>query len=1083
MGGMSFNKTVAVFIVVLSSALFSYGQVVRDSTLGNMKGATLAGPNIQINADLGQQVGTNLFHSFNQFNIQNGQTATFNGPVGVQNILTRVTGGLPSTLDGTLRSTMNGANFFFVNPAGIIFGPNVQLDITGSFAATTADFLRLTDGGVFSAVQPNDDVLTTATPSRFGFSDPGAQITNLTLDGSGGNQPVLTVQTGKSVTLAGGNININNGRLEAPTGRVNVIAVRDGELGLDAADVDSAVDTAAVTAQGDVVIEQGSDIIVDGAPAGRIAAFGQDVSIVDSNFFAFNTGSGNGGGIEISAAAQLLIHNSQIRTMGAINPDLLSVTIDIDHAFISDLDVALINPKGNVIVLFSNVGGDGDNFKGTLTDSAFNRVEFGVAPFAGSFRPQDRLSDLSGLGTEGQWRLAIADFGPDDTGQLNAWALTFGNQVFNSMDVPVTIPDPPDPDPDPNVTEQAVFSTIQIPVLDIPTGRAGDVTLSAGGDLTITGNSIIFSRTAGSADAGAINLSATGDLSIFGNNHVVLNSASSRSGASGAMALTGTNLFITDAIMTSESDDSGAAGSITFNATDLIRIDNTIVSTSAFGTGDSATFEAHAPRMEIVRSDIRSGTASPFAAAGAAGEIKLLIDDHLIVRNASSISTTTFNNGAGGDIFVMAALLEILSESTIEATNNGAGDSGAIHITATDILIDGFGGTGLNTTAFGTGDAGSISVATKNLELRRIAGIKSESQNNNSGRAGDISIVADGTILLDARGGVIDPTFNFAARGEISSDTSGSADAGTINITTGELIVADSFAITTSSKGRGNAGSITINADHLTVNSLLNRNVQGVFSSEIRSITEDTFGDVAASGDVLINANLIDVLNGGQISARSETAGAAGTVTLNGNRVSVIGSAMTTKCVVVPSSIETLASGTGIGGDIFINSSIVHVFNGGRISAASAASDGGNINIAAPSLFFASFGEITANAFLNGGQITINPAAFIVLNNSIIDGRAGGQPVLVQIDPNAVFLNASSQILTDAAVLPPEIDIAGELVSLRPSLTASGDPLPSHCVEQMQDVSSFYIGGVGGLPLSLDGWLPSLWRQPERRSN
>src|SRR5438876_1540613 len=125
-------------------------QIIRDGTLGPPGGA-LSGPTYQIPAELGQKVGPNLFHSFSQFNINNGEAATFTGPNDVQNVLSRVTGGGASWIDGMLRCTIPGANFYLINPSGVMFGPEAALDVSGSFTVTTANYLKLADGGRFDA--------------------------------------------------------------------------------------------------------------------------------------------------------------------------------------------------------------------------------------------------------------------------------------------------------------------------------------------------------------------------------------------------------------------------------------------------------------------------------------------------------------------------------------------------------------------------------------------------------------------------------------------------------------------------------------------------------------------------------------------------------------------------------------------------------------------------------------------------------------------------------------------------------------------------------------------------------------------
>src|SRR5688572_22503110 len=53
-------------------------QVVLDGSLG--PAGELSGPNIEVPAAAGRQVGRNLFHSFSEFNVLDGETATFTAP-------------------------------------------------------------------------------------------------------------------------------------------------------------------------------------------------------------------------------------------------------------------------------------------------------------------------------------------------------------------------------------------------------------------------------------------------------------------------------------------------------------------------------------------------------------------------------------------------------------------------------------------------------------------------------------------------------------------------------------------------------------------------------------------------------------------------------------------------------------------------------------------------------------------------------------------------------------------------------------------------------------------------------------------
>src|SRR5207249_6769061 len=103
------------------------------------------------------------------FDLTSTQSATFTGPANVQNILSRVTSGSPSSIDGAVNSQILGANLFFLNPYGVMFGPNAHISVSGSFAVSTANYLKLADGGKFNTSLGGGDVLTSAPVSAFGF--------------------------------------------------------------------------------------------------------------------------------------------------------------------------------------------------------------------------------------------------------------------------------------------------------------------------------------------------------------------------------------------------------------------------------------------------------------------------------------------------------------------------------------------------------------------------------------------------------------------------------------------------------------------------------------------------------------------------------------------------------------------------------------------------------------------------------------------------------------------------------------------------------------------------------------------------
>lgn len=153
-------------------------QIVPDNTLPSN---SLVAPGCtDCMIDGGTTTGSNLFHSFSQFSVPTGGSAVFNinNTPNIQNIFSRVTGGAISNIDGLIGA--NGtANLFLINPNGIVFGPNANLDVQGSFVATTANAIQFDNGEVFSASTPSAAPILAINPSAFLFNQvPAGAITN-----------------------------------------------------------------------------------------------------------------------------------------------------------------------------------------------------------------------------------------------------------------------------------------------------------------------------------------------------------------------------------------------------------------------------------------------------------------------------------------------------------------------------------------------------------------------------------------------------------------------------------------------------------------------------------------------------------------------------------------------------------------------------------------------------------------------------------------------------------------------------------------------------------------------------------------
>jgi subtilisin-like proprotein convertase family protein len=112
-----------------------------------------------------------------------------------------------------------------------------------------------------------------------------------------------------------------------------------------------------------------------------------------------------------------------------INQDIaisdLNVTVAVSHTYDSDLRMWLVGPDGTAVPLVNRRGGSGDNFGNTtFDDEAGPGIWQGVAPFAGSYRPEGALSAFDGKSARGTWYLVVEDTALFDTGRLNGWSMT-----------------------------------------------------------------------------------------------------------------------------------------------------------------------------------------------------------------------------------------------------------------------------------------------------------------------------------------------------------------------------------------------------------------------------------------------------------------------------------------------------------------------------------------------------------------------------------------------------------------------------------------------------------------------------------
>ena len=289
---------VAVLPLVLLPAM-TQGQVTTAITSDGSLGSQVT-PNGNIHNITGGTrpgEGPNLFHSFEQFSIGAGDIANFlnETEAPTDNILSRVTGGDPSQIFGTIQTTDFGsANLFLLNPAGVLFGPTASLDVGGSFYVATADFLRLGEGGIYYANLDEESVLTMAPPEAFGFLGPNPAKIAI-------NQSFLEVFDDESFSLVGGDIEIAgdgspfSGSITAPSGQINIASVAsEGEVILDHSGPTTHFNVDGFAHLGEVELTGGAFVdvsdFVSGDGGGTVIIRGGQLTIDSSFVFADTTG-------------------------------------------------------------------------------------------------------------------------------------------------------------------------------------------------------------------------------------------------------------------------------------------------------------------------------------------------------------------------------------------------------------------------------------------------------------------------------------------------------------------------------------------------------------------------------------------------------------------------------------------------------------------------------------------------------------------------------------------------------------------------------------------------------------------------
>ncbi|WP_414584084.1 filamentous hemagglutinin N-terminal domain-containing protein [Scytonema sp. PCC 10023] len=929
-------------------------QITPDSTLPNNSIVNIN--NNTFNITGGTQAGANLFHSFQEFSVRTGNTAFFNNAVDIQNIISRVTGGSISNIDGLIR-TLGTANLFLINPNGIVFGPNASLNVGGSFVATTANAIQFGDIGFFSATNPEaPSPLLTINPSALVSNQIAAAIQNSSVAPagqapSGGNSSGLRVPDGQSLLLVGGDINMDGGKLKAYGGRVELGGLAGtGTVGLNVNGNQLRLNYPEGVVGSNVSLTNGAEVDVLASGGGSIGINAQNLSLEGASKLQAGIASG-------FSAVNSPVGNIEINATGAVNLDGSTISNVVEQTGVGRSGDIIIKAESLSV---ANGGGIqastfGQGNAGNLTISAQQKVSFINGAFALT------TVEPKAVGNGGQITISTGLLDVSNGSRLNTATFGEGNAGSLRIDARDTVS---------LNNGGAVFTTAEPGAV----GNGNDIRIQAR-SVSVANGSFLTAATLGKGNAGNVIIEARETVQFDrgnANSSVGLNDYQYRvgEGNGGNISITTGSLALTNQaqLLANSYVPQGNAGNVNIEARDTISLSN-----------ESYVFS------QLV------------GAAGTAGNINITTGS-LSVTDGSILSTDTFGNGNGGNISIKArdtvsflteggaysivnlgavgkggnidmtiGSLVVADGSFIATSTLGTGNSGNVTITASDsISLDGVnkarfsGGLYSEAATRNIGNGGNINISARSLKVTNGARVASDTNEGATGSAGSVNINATDFVSFDGVGS------NGQSSGVSSLvERQAVGNANDINITTRSLSLTNGGVVSASTQGRGNAARIKITA----TDSVL---IDGVGSNGLSSAVSNTVETQAVGNgsDIDIRTGSLKVINGAELSSSSKGNGTAGNLRVNAGSISSDNQGKI-----------TAESASGNGGNIILQVRDLLLLRGGsQISAtagtAGAGGDGGNITINAPRGFIVGVpnenNDITANAFSGqGGNVTI----------------------------------------------------------------------------------------------------------------
>ncbi|WP_293352784.1 MULTISPECIES: filamentous hemagglutinin N-terminal domain-containing protein [unclassified Microcoleus] len=838
-----------LFVFLLLSPASAIAQIVPDNTLGSESSRAVPDTINNLPGDRisgGATRGSNLFHSFRSFNIKSGEGAYFENPSNISNIFTRVTGGQPSNILGTL-GVQGNANLFLINPKGIVFGPNARLDLRGSFVASTADSIVFNNGFEFSSTTgQTSPLLTVNIPVGLRFRDnPGTIVNQSTATGTvnlPATSPVpipitdrvgLAVDKGQTLALIGGEIQIPGGNLTASGGQILLGSVASPGL-VDLALTPGVSGPGNLTLNygniqnfGNIQISNGTLINTSGTGGGRVELKGGNIGINAARIYALTFGNIDSQGIDIDAQKIQVRNATQLSTFtlgdgagGNINlraadsVEMSGQGIDgFQQIVIKYLISGTVDPYDPKFMFFNGTAGAGNGGSVNI-DTGRLLMRDGVV---GS-------GITLGAGNGGNLNIRANTFEIASSGVNNATAKdSSGAGGSINLDVGRLIMR------DGSLLGSTSYSN----------GPSGNITVKAAESVELSNSS---SRTAISTGISTLSIGSSGRAG-----DITVDTKRLRLEDGSAFTL-GTGILVGFLF----SRNGGPAGNLTVRASESVEI-----------TGISP----------VLTSGNRTDSALSSATLSSSRGGNIRVDTpRLVVRDGGLISTRSFGAGHGGDVTINADRIEVSGIS-----NNGLSVSSIDASVGSRFPIN-----SPNPTA----NAGELNLNTRQLIVRDGATVTVQARG--TGRAGNINVVAD-AISLDTKSSI--------------DGTTVSGTGANINLQAQSISLRRGSRITTDA-GNSDGGNINLNSQILVAlpqeNSDITANARTAGGGRVNVNVPSVFGFTAAGREqVRSRLNLSDaqfaalqvsptsLLKSSDIAAISQSAGPAlqGTVTFSSSGV------------------------------------------------------------------------------------------------------------------------------------------------------------------------------------------------------